>query len=616
MTDVPATTDALASTDVAATTTTPRPLVPRQTGPRRTSDRPVRTRLKPNLGDYRRVHRDFSWEAARGWLSGLPRGRGLNIAYEAVDRHAETPRAEQVALRYLGPHERVSELTYDELRTASNRFANLLRSLGVQAGDRVFTLLDSGPEVAVTAFGTLKNACVYAPLPGGLGSDAIRHCLESGAARVLVTTAEHAKRTIAPIRASLPGLAHVLVVDVHAGSGSELDDGARDLHAALAKSDEEFDIPATDPADLALLHFTAGTTGTPKGILHAHEAVVAQHATAAYALDLHAGDVLWCTADPGSVTGTAYGLIAPLTHGATLVVDGADLDARGSYELLQEQRVTVWYTSPVEWAKLMREGVDLARSYDLSSLRFIATVGEPLPPRVVLWGQEAFGRPVHDSWCQTESGAIMISNFASMDIRPGSMGRPMPGVKAVLLACGDDGRVCVSDGEVREVTHPDEIGELALRPGWPSMFRGYLGDDDRYDDCFAGGWYLTGDLARRDNDGFFWSAGRVDDVVTTSTRPVGAFELERVLLEHPAVADAAVIGTPGAHGESVKAFVTIRSGWTPSEDLRAELLACVSCRLPPETPAAVSFESDLPRTRHGTILRRLLRDRELEPKPS
>jgi acetyl-CoA synthetase len=592
-----------------------RPRIPRQV-PRRVGPGSGKSRLQPNLGDYARVRRDFSWETARSWLTGLPNGRGLNIAYEAVDRHCDGPRAQQVAVRCRDRHGRISELTYDQLRLASNRFANLLRSLEVTSGERVFTLLDRVPELLITAVGTWKNTCVYAPLSTDLGGEQIRQRLEAGNARVLVTTPELYKRNVAPIRHHLAGLGHVLVVgDGHTDDG-RTGDGVVDLHPALADTADEFDIPATGAQDAAFLHYTSGTTGAPKGVLHGHEAVVAQHASGAYVLDLHGTDVFWCTADAATVAGTSYGIVAPLTHGATLLVDAAVFDVRGTYELMQEQRVTVWYTSPGVLDRLRREGVELARMYDLSSLRFIASGGEPLRPDVVTWGQDALGRAVHDSWWQTEAGAVMISNFASMDVRPGSMGRPIPGVKVALLARGDDGRAVVKDGEVRETADPEEVGEIAVRPGWPSMFHSYLGDESRYKGCFAGGWYRTGDLARRDHDGFYWFAGRVDDVIRLAEGTLGAFEIERAVREHPAVADAAAIGLPNdgqdgsTNAETVKVFVTLGPGWGPGDDLRTELVALVARQLPAVTFADVSFETELPRTATGTVARRVLRARE------
>jgi acetyl-CoA synthetase len=481
-----------------------------------------------------RVRRDFSWEGARNWLAGLPGGRGLNIAYEAVDRHAEGPRAGQVAVRCDGVDGRTAALTYAELRGSTNRFAHVLRTVGVGAGDRVLTLTGAVPELYVTAFGAWKNGSVFGALPVDLSAEAVLDCLRRTDAAVLVTTVELYKEVVAPIRDRLRGLGQVLVV----GDGTA-PAGTTNLQEAMSHEREEFEVALTGPDDLALLQLTRGTTGPPRITTHTHDAVVAFHATALYCLDLHGGDVAWCTTDPAGVAGVAYGVVAPLTHGTTLVVgDPADVDqaegvdhadgdghgagdqgaeARRCYQRLQDQRITVWLTTPHLLRRLRRHGADLARAYDLSALRYVASVGDPLDADLVMWTQQAFGRPAHDSWWQAEAGAIMISNFASMDIRPGSMGRPVPGVKAALLARGADGTVQLQDGEVREVADPDEIGELALQPGWPSMFRGYLGGEPDHERRFVAGWYLTGDLARRDNDGFLWYVGRA----STSGAPSG-----------------------------------------------------------------------------------------------
>jgi acetyl-CoA synthetase len=562
--------------------------------------------VPPILLDYDATCRSFSWEKARARLDGLPGGRGLNIAHEAVDRHAAGAERDVVALRCLSRRGDVTELTYGQLRGETSRFANLLRFLGVGREDRVFSLLGRVPELYVTALGTLKNTSVFSPLFPAFGPEPVRERLRLGDGKVLVTSPELYARKVAPIRESLPSLEHVLIV------GGEAPPGTISFHEAMVAADPVFEIPRTDPRDMALVHFTSGTTGKPKGAVHVHEAVVAHHATSAYALDLRAGDVFWCTADPGWVTGTSYGIIAPLTHGATLLVDAADFDARRWYRVLEEQRVTVWYTAPTALRMLMRYGFEAARGHDLSALRFIASVGEPLNPEVVTWGMEAFGKPIHDNWWQTETGAIMISNYAAMDVRPGSMGRPMPGVEVTLLEQGPDGRALLTAGEVHVLDKPDAQGELALRPGWPSMFRGYLHDEARYAKAFAGGWYLTGDVARRDEDGYYWFVARADDVIKSAGHLIGPFEVESVLMEHEAVAEAGVIGKPDpVAGEIVKAFVTLKPGFEPTEELRLGLIGFGRRRLAVLAPKEIVFDQHLPHTRSGKVMRRLLKAREL-----
>ena len=571
---------------------------------------PIRKHASPgvraNLADYDRAVREFSWDQARAELDGLPGGRGLNIAHEAVDRHAAGARRNAVALRWVAKDGTVADLTYAELARRTSRFANVLRSLGAGRGDRVFSLLPRIPELYVAALGTLKNTSVFSPLFPAFGPEPVCERMRIGDAKVLVTTPELYQRKIAPIRGRLPMLEHVLI------AGEPPDASTIGLGGAMARAADEFEIPPTDPEDMALLHFTSGTTGKPKGAIHVHGSVVAHYATAAFALDLHPDDVFWCTADPGWVTGTSYGIIAPLTHGLTLLSDAAEFDAKRWYGLLAENKVTVWYTAPTAIRMLMRYGPELPGSYDLSALRYIASVGEPLNPEAVVWGQDVLGLPVHDNWWQTETGAIMISNFASMDIRPGSMGRPLPGVTTALLERGTDGRAKVTRGAVHEITEADVEGELALRPGWPSMFRGYLHDKERYAKVFAGGWYLTGDVVRRDADGYYWFVARADDVIKSAGHLIGPFEVESLLMEHPAVAEAGVIGKPDpVAGEIVKAFVALKPGWEPSEELRRDLIAFGRRRLGAVAPKELDFDQNLPLTRSGKIVRRVLKAREL-----
>ena len=548
-----------------------------------------------------------AWAAARRQLDGLPDGRGLNIAYEAVDRHVLYGRGAGTALRCIAPDESVTETTYAELARLSATFANVLDTLGVKPGDTVFSLLGRGLDIYVTALGTLKHTSVFCPLFTAFGPEPISQRLMLGHGRVLVTTTELYGRRVADLRKDLPGLEHVLLVD----ADDDRPANTLSLPVLLDDAFSFYDVPATEPDTPALLHFTSGTTGTPKGALHVHEAVVAHHATAAYALGLGSEDVFWCTADPGWVTGTSYGIIAPLTHGATVVVDAGEFAARRWYRILQDQKVTVWYTAPTALRMLMRAGAGIVGDYDLSALRHIASVGEPLNPEAVVWGQETFAKPVLDNWWQTETGAIMISNHPDVPVRPGSMGHPLPGVEATILARGADGRVLVEDCEVCELG-PGGTGELALRPGWPSMFRTYLGEEERYQRCFVGGWYLTGDLARRDEDGYFWFVGRGDDVIKSAGHLIGPFEVESALMEHPAVAEAGVIGKPDpVAGEVVKAFVTLRDGLEPTDDLRLHLVAFGRRRLGSVAPREIVFDQHLPHTRSGKVMRRLLKAREL-----
>jgi acetyl-CoA synthetase len=556
----------------------------------------------PNLLNYAHTCSAFSWDDVRRELDGLPGGGGLNIAHEAVDRHAAGPLRNHPALRWLGSGGDVQEFTYAELKALSNRFANLLRGLGVGRGDTVAVLAGRIPELYWGAIGTFKNTSVFCPLFSAFGPEPIFQRLSRGEARVLLTTERQYLQKVRPQREALPRLAHVLLVD----RDDHPEPGVWSLARLMAASSEAFAIPPTDPEDSALLHFTSGTTGLPKGAIHVHNAVLTHYLTGKYVLDFHPGDVFWCTADPGWVTGTSYGIIAPLLHGITNIIDEADFDAQRWFWILASQKVTVWYTAPTAIRRLMRLGVAPRREHDLSHLRVVHSVGEPLNPEAVVWGQEALGLPIHDNWWQTETGGIMIANFPALEIRPGSMGRPLPGITAAIVQRSDNGQVAV-------IAAPDVQGDLALRSGWPSMFRGYLHEQERYRKCFAGGWYLTGDLARRDADGYFWFVGRADDIIKTSGHMVGPFEVESTLMEHPAVAEAGVIGKPDPLiGEMVKAFVALKPGILPKEELRLELIGFARKKLGPAVaPKEIEFTPQLPKNKAGKIMRRLLKAREL-----
>jgi acetyl-CoA synthetase len=550
--------------------------------------------IRKNLTALRVVpNPPMGWDEARRALEGLP-GGGLNIAHEAVDRHALGARATHVAIRWLPVTGGARDISYVDLARLSNRFANVLRGLGVAKGDVVFVLCGRIPELYAAVLGGLKCGAVVSPLFSAFGPEPLKTRVNLGRGKVLVTTSMLFERKVKKALAEMPTLAHVLQVDTE------------EFRRRLGEAAQTFEIEKTTDEDPSFLHFTSGTTGMPKGALHVHGAVVAHYATGTVALDLHPDDVFWCTADPGWVTGTSYGIVAPLAHGVTSIVDEAEFDAERWYRILQDQRVSVWYTAPTAIRMLMKAGAELPKKYRFGELRFIASVGEPLNPEAVWWGEDALGLPIHDNWWQTETGGIMIANTVAMDVKPGSMGKPLPGVEACIVRRDDSG--------IKEIVEaPDVEGELALRPGWPSMFRGYLGQDERYRKCFADGWYLTGDLAKRDADGYYWFVGRADDVIKSAGHLIGPFEVESALMEHPAVAEAGVIGKPDpVVGEVVKAFVSLKKDFTPSEDLKMQLLAHARKRLGAAVaPKEIAFAQTLPRTRSGKIMRRLLKAREL-----
>lgn len=557
--------------------------------------------VQPNLINYEKEYETFQWEDIAQKFEGLSSG-GLNIAHEAIDRHANGPLSEKTALLWRGENGERRVYTFGEMKKQTAKFANILASLGLSKGDRVFTLSTRLPELYIAAMGILKNRSVLCPLFSQFGPEPILQRLVRGDAKALLTTKNLFEKKIRPLLDQLPELQTILLIDAEEDENNQV----RSLKQLMKNASDTFEILPTDPEDMSILHFTSGTTGMPKGVVHVHKAIYTHWMSGRYVLDLHPEDTYWCTADPGWVTGTSYGIITPWLHGVTNVVDEAEFDAVRWYSTLQNEKISVWYTAPTAIRRLMRLNIEPLKEYDLSHLRLIQSVGEPLNPEAVIWGVEKLKMPIHDNWWQTETGGIMIANLLSQQIRPGSMGRPLPGIEAGIVHQNDD-------GTLTEVTEPGKEGELALRPGWPSMFRAYLHNEEKYVKCFVGGWYLSGDLAYKDADGYFWFVGRSDDIIKTSGHMVGPFEVESTLMEHPAVAEAGVIGKPDEMiGQLVKAFVSLKAGFEPTEELRHELIGFGRKKLGSAVaPKEIEFQQNLPKTRSGKIMRRLLKAREM-----
>jgi acetyl-CoA synthetase len=550
-----------------------------------------------NLSDYQQCYQHFKWPSI------TPQ---LNIAYQAIDSHLNTSNENKIALRWLGKQNQCVDFTYRDLAEQTSRFASVLNTLGLDPGSRVFSLTGRLPLLYIAALGTLKAGCVFTPLFSAFGPEPIRSRMEIGEANVLITTMSLYRKKVAKWWQELPHLKVILLID---GAGV-LDDGCYAVTKLMENANAGFPCVKTSPDDMALLHFTSGTTGKPKGVVHVHQAVVAHKSSAYYALDLHATDIYWCTADPGWVTGTTYGIIAPLCLGATMIVDEAEFEVERWYQILEQQQVNVWYSAPTAIRLLMKAGCEIRAQYNLSHLRFIASVGEPLNPEAVVWSERVLGLPFHDNWWQTETGAIMIANYASMPIKPGSMGLPLPGIEAGIVKRTNK----ESEQATLEVlSEANQIGELALKQGWPSMFRGYLHQNEKYHDCFIQGWYLSGDLAYRDEQGYYWFVGRADDLIKSSGHLIGPFEVESALMEHEDVIEVGVIGIPDdIAGEIVKAFVTLKSGITPTEQLQKQLKGFARKKLGAAVaPKEIVFRQNLPKTRSGKIMRRLLKAREL-----
>ncbi len=548
-----------------------------------------------NIGSWEARREGFDWSLA-GEELGWREGELLNIGWHCSDRICRLGRARKVALLWQDHAGREKHYTFDDLRLLSNAVAQFLRGAGVEPGERVCLYMDRVPELYIGFLGILKTGAVAQPLFSAFGEESLFTRLDSASTAVAITQKKHLAK-LRRARERLPALRHVIVVD----ADGPLREGELAFDMEKQPPVPFFDVYPSRADTPSVLHYTSGTTGPPKGAQHVHGSILAQYLTTKWVLDLHDDDVYWCTADPGWVTGTSYGIIGPWSCGATQAVLDAGFSAEAWYRFIERRRVTVWYSAPTAIRLLMKEGLGAVRARELSSLRHLASVGEPLNAEAVIWSQEAFGRPFHDTFWQTETGAIVISNVPGMPVRPGSMGKPFPGIEAAVV-----------DPHTFRPVPQGTVGLIALRPGWPSMLRGYWNNPDAYRAKFREGWYLCGDRASIDADGYYWFVGRDDDVINTGGHLVGPFEIESALLEHPAVAESAAIGKPDpVNMEVVKAFVALKRGHEPGDELELEIMNFIRRKLSPlAMPQEIEFVASLPKTRSGKIVRRLLRARE------
>ncbi|MFJ8240315.1 acetate--CoA ligase [Bacillus tropicus] len=547
-----------------------------------------------NLPNYDEAYANFNWEEVNKNFTWNETGR-VNMAYEAIDKHAKSDRKNKVAL-YYQDGSRKEKYTFKEMKDFSNKAGNVLKNYGdVERGDRVFIFMPRSPELYFALLGAVKLGAIVGPLFEAFMEGAVRDRLEDSEAKVLITTPELLERV--PLN-DLPALKTVFLVGDHVEEGGK----TVAFNPLFEQASKELHIEWLGREDGLILHYTSGSTGKPKGVLHAQNAMVQHYQTAKWVLDLKEDDVYWCTADPGWVTGTAYGIFAPWLVGASNVILGGRFSPEAWYEALQDYGVTVWYSAPTAFRMLMGAGQDAIKKYDLSQVRHVLSVGEPLNPEVIRWGMNAFGLRIHDTWWMTETGGQVICNYPCMEIRPGSMGKPIPGVKAAIV-----------DNEGNEVP-PYTMGNLAIGKGWPAMMRGIWNNKQKYESYFMpGDWYVSGDSAYMDEDGYFWFQGRIDDVIMTSGERVGPFEVESKLIEHAAVAEAGVIGIPDpVRGEIIKAFIALRAGYEPSDELKEEIRQFVKKGLAAHAaPRQIEFRDKLPKTRSGKIMRRVLKAWEL-----
>jgi acetyl-CoA synthetase len=551
-----------------------------------------------NMSSYDDTLSEFSWKIAENELGYVPRDI-INIGQYCTDRICRLGMGEKPALIWQNHSGEVLTYTFNDARILSNSIAHYLQKLGVSQGDRICLFMDKVPELYFGFLGILKLGAIAQPLYSAFGSESLFTRLDDAKTTAIITQKKHLMK-VRPILKEMDYLKYVIVVDETEPSRLKEKEYIFNLEDCVKKDD--FAICPTTAETPSVLHYTSGTTGKPKGAMHVHYSLISQYITAKYALDLKENDIYWCTADPGWVTGTSYGIIGPWANGITQCVLDAGFTACNWYKFIEKHRISVWYSAPTAIRALMKEGEESVKKYDLSSLRYLASVGEPLNAEAVLWSDKVFGMPFHDTYWQTETGSIVISNYPAMKVKPGSMGKPFPGMQVGLVDINS--RLPLNKKGV--------VGIIAAKPGWPAMFRNYWNNDDTYRKKFENGWYLCGDRASIDEDGYFWFVGRDDDVINTAGHLVGPFEIESALLEHPAVAESAAVGKPDAiNMEVVKAFIALKKGFEPAKSLKLDIMNFIRKRLSSlAMPQEIEFVESLPKTRSGKIMRRVLRAKE------
>ncbi len=552
----------------------------------------------PNIGSYDEAYAGFSWKIAEKELEYQP-GSVLNIGWHCSDRICLKGHGGKTALLWEGLGGAEKRYTYDDIRIASNTIGHFLRGLGIAAGDRVCLFMDKVPELYLGVLGILKIGAIGQPLFSAFGDESLFVRLENAGTRAVITQRKHVAK-VRKILDKLPALEHIIIVDHDGKAPLQRKEIAFSLEKAAPI--ETIEIHPTLAESPSLLHYTSGTTGQPKGVKHVHYSLISQYLTTKWVLDVRPDDVYWCTADPGWVTGTSYGILGPWSMGVTQCVMDTGFSAEAWYKFIEKHKITVWYSAPTAIRSLMKAGDEIIKKYDLSSLRLLASVGEPLNSEAVLWSERVFGKAFLDTYFQTETGSIMITNFPGLKIKPGSMGKPFPGITATVL-----------DPKLYE-PYPEsgKIGLIAIQPGWPAMMRTYWNNEETYRKKFRNGWYMTGDRASLDKEGYFWFIGRDDDIINTGGHLVSPFEVESALIEHPAVAESAVVSKPDPiNMEVVKAFVTLKPGFTASADLDLEIMNFIRKKLSPlAMPQEIEFSPSLPKTRSGKIMRRILKAKE------
>jgi acetyl-CoA synthetase len=550
-----------------------------------------------NIGSYEERIKNFDWKISEEEL-GYKEGDTINIGWYCSDRICQQGKADKLALIWEGLGGIEKRYTFNDVRVRSNVIGQFLRDQGIKDGDRVCLFMDKIPELYIGLLGILKIGAIAQPLFSAFGDESLHVRLDNAETTAIITQKKHVAK-VRKILDKMPYLKHIIVVD---------DDGRKPLREREisfkmdeAPAVENLEIFPTKAESPSILHYTSGTTGQPKGVKHVHYSLISQYLTTKWVLDLQDDDIYWCTADPGWVTGTSYGIIGPWSNGITQCVLDVGFGAENWYKFIEKNKITMWYSAPTAIRSLMKAGDDVVKKFDLSSLRHLASVGEPLNAEAVIWGEKVYGLPFYDTYWQTETGSMMLTNFPGMKVKPGSMGKPFPGITATVL-----------DDNYEPITEPNKPGLIGFKPGWPSMMRMYWKNEETYNKKFQNGWYIPGDKSTIDADGYFWFVGRDDDVINTGGHLVSPFEVESALLEHEAIAESAVVAKPDdVNMEVVKAFVTLNPGYDATDETELKIMNFIRKKLSPlAMPQEIEYLDKLPKTRSGKIMRRMLRAQE------
>ena len=514
-----------------------------------------------------------------------------NIGHICTKQQCDSGNGNKIAIRWIDAGNRI-DYTYQDLENNSNKAANIITNLNVKSGDKVFIFMQKSPDLYFCALGILKTQAILGILFSNFGKEALIDRLQDSKASVLFIK-KNSLRKIQSIWPQLPDLRTIIVTDID----EDISENVLSYHRLLTEASDKFQTQITNKNTPSIVHYTSGSTGKSKGVLHIHGSILSQSSTYKKIFKIQENDIYWCTADPGWVTGVSYGIIAPFSMGITQVIYGDNFDSEKWFELLQNEKINIWYTAPTALRMVIQnEEVDYA-SYDLSHLRSIFCVGEPLNPAVIEWAKHTINKDIYDTWFQTETGSIMISNSPDYPIKPGSMGKPFENIDVMIL---DD-----NGNPLPEMTQ----GNLCLKEGWPSMFITYLNQQTTYEGKFKNGYYFTGDVAFKDQDGYYWFVSRNDDVINTGGHLVGPFEIESALLEMEEIAESGVIGVPDKLlFEKVVAYLVLTKHAEWSDELELKLRIHIANRVSTiATPQEFIILTTLPKNKSGKIMRRVLK---------